>query len=151
MAREHLLRCCSSLGFTSGVKPIIILHPIVEKWSVPSYVARGKLKLPRLSAMIQSNTKTTTSKNVLHSSRTGKKWLTCALKSKYRPWYNFNGKKPGRKWFFFKYQYILIQYKYIFFEYKFLLNKNILIEYETIFFEYKFLLNKNIFLIVLIE
>ena len=87
--KEHPLRSCSTLRSASGAKPIIILHPIVEKWSVPSYAAREKLKLPRLSAMMQSNTKTTTSKNVIPSSQTGQTWLTCASKSKYRPCKSF--------------------------------------------------------------
>ena len=54
------LKCCSSLRSASWVKPIIVLHYIVKKWSVawsvPSYAARKKYKLPPVSVTIQSIT-----------------------------------------------------------------------------------------------
>ena len=53
--------CCSSLRSTFGAKAIMILHPIEKKlsvvYSVPTNATTKKFKLPRLSAMIQSNAK----------------------------------------------------------------------------------------------
>ena len=71
--QEFHLRRCSSSRSASRVTAIVIMHPVVEKWSfvwsVTSYAARKKKILPRWSEMIKSKT-STTCKSALHSSQT---------------------------------------------------------------------------------